>query len=462
MVSIPLLKGVSAKESGDFATRYPSNLEPVPITTDLAAGYLRTAMGANFLVSGPGMDRGGIVWNGKHYRVMGSQLVAWDGALTVIGDVGNDGLPVTLDYGFGRLAIASAKALWYYDGTTLSQVTDTDLGPVNDMLWMDGYFITTDGTSIIVTDLADPFNVNPLKYGSAEADPDQITGLGRLGSQLFAFGSATIQPYYDAGTSNFPFQANTGAVVSKGCCGPFAKTKYLQTYAFVGAGRGEGLGVWLLGSGSAQKISTRAIDDLLAAEPNISGITTEARVSRDENRLYVHLTACTLVYLAAATQKVGEAVWYVCNSGILMDKPYRLRNAVLFGNDWICGDTESASLGVLTEETDPGEGEAFFSWSRDGETYSQEVSRPLGKLGDRDKRVMWRPRLRLNNVFLTFKIRGTTGQKHFGEPVGWLMLLGLVSNKGSGAILYDLEMLGLPGRSGLGWASCEARVETLA
>jgi hypothetical protein len=47
--------------------------------------------------------------------------------VTTLGDVGGSG-PVSLDYGFDRLAIRSGTSLYYWNGTTLTQVTDVDLG----------------------------------------------------------------------------------------------------------------------------------------------------------------------------------------------------------------------------------------------------------------------------------------------------------------------------------------------
>lgn len=464
MTSLPLLSSIYATEGGDFETLYPTNMEPVAIDTKISKGYLRTAMGASTWTTGPGIDRGGINWNGSLYRVMGSTLVYVDsgGFITTVGDVGSDGLPVALDYGFGRLAINSNGNLWYYDGGALTQVTDPDLGTVNDMVWMDGYYITTDGQSIVVTDLSDPYSVNPLKYGSAEADPDQIVGLGKLRGELIAFGLNTIEFYSNAGTAGFPFQASVGATIPIGVVGRFAKIPYAQTYAFVGSGRNQSNGVWLMGQGSASKISTRAIDDLIAAEQNKGAIQLETRVSRDENRLYVHLSNCSLVYLASASSLVGEPVWYICKSGLAMDRAYRLRNAVHVYDKLICGDTESSSLGLVLEDLDGGDGTGFMSWSLDGETFSQEKSLPLGKRGDRYIRPQWRPRLRFDSGFMSIRFRGTNSQPHFEEATGWRFDCGLLFNQTRGAIIYDLELVGLPARRGLAFASCEARVEALA
>jgi len=147
----------------------------VPKQTGISAGYLRPADGIVEAGTGPGINRGGINWNGSLYRVMGTKLVeiAEDNTVTEIGDVGS-GDRVTFDYGFTYLAVASGGRLYLYDGTTLTQVTDADLGTVLDVVWVDGYYMTTDGEFLVVTDLDDPFAVNPLKYGSSEADPEKL------------------------------------------------------------------------------------------------------------------------------------------------------------------------------------------------------------------------------------------------------------------------------------------------
>lgn len=392
-VPVPILSGVTATQSSDFALSYPLNLEPVPLNSGLSEGYMRSAPGATLFGTGPGADRGGINWNDQLYRVMGNQLVRVSaaGVITTLGNVGDGGY-VTMDYGFDRLAIRSGTRLYYWDGSTLIWVTDPDLGPVVDMLWMSGYYITTDGTSIVVTQLSDATQVDPLKYGSAEADPDMVTGLFKLRGELYALGRYTIQVFSNTGGSGFPFTANTGATVPVGCVGPGAKCAFLQTMAFVGSGRDEALSVYLLDGGSASKIGTRFIDDELAKVADPTSIRLEQRMSRDERRLLIHLPDKTLVYMANASRLTQQPVWYVATSGLGLNSQYRLQNAVLCYGKWICGDTTSSKLGVLDE----------------------------------------------------------TVVTQFGDPQAWQFDTRLLYNQGMGAIVHDLELVGLPGRGETG------------
>jgi hypothetical protein len=204
--------------------------------------------------TGPGIDRGGIEWNGLLYRVMGTKLVSISSTnvVTVIGDVGGTGL-VTLDYSFDYLAIASSGNLFLYRPSTgLQQVTDPDLGTVVDVVWVDGYFMTTDGEFLIVTELNDPFSVNPLKYGSSEADPDPVVALLKVRNEVYALNRHTIEVFDNVGGDLFPFQRVEGAQVQRGSIGTHACCVFMESIAFIGGGRNEAPGVWLISGSNAE------------------------------------------------------------------------------------------------------------------------------------------------------------------------------------------------------------------
>lgn len=441
-VQIPILSGCLGSEQAEFRTSSPTNLEPVAVDNKLSHGQLRMTAGAVPVTTGPGLDRGAIVWNGVHYRVMGTKLVSVeaDGTVTTIGDVGGEG-QAGLDYGFDRLRIRSGTDLYYYDGMTLAQVTDEDLGPVVDMLWVDGFTMATDGTSVVVTELSDPFEVKPLKYGSAEADPDPITGLMRVeaNAEVHFIGRYTIQPARNVGGNGFPFATIRTAVIPYGCVSATAKTYFSTSYAFVGSARNEGLRVFIAGQGDAQPISTREVEDALACCDDPTSIVMETRAWRGEQRLLVHLPDETWVFMAEASQKFQIPVWYRAQSGA--GDPYRLRNAVLVGEQTWVGDLASTALGRLSDGVSshfgdaaqwrfdvglidgpcilhsvelkglPGRGPSgeepifWLSWTRDGETFTAERRLDGGRTGNRLRRIVWRPHARIAN-YAGLRFRG--------------------------------------------------------
>lgn len=443
MTAIPLLSGIVANNQAEFSQSYPLNLEPLALDNKIAKGQLRATSGTLPLDNGPGMDRGGVNWNDQCYRVMGTKLVhvSSTGVVTELGDVGGTG-PVTFDFGFDRLGIRSGTSLFYYDGTTLSQVTDEDLGPVKDFIWIDGYYMTTDGTYVIVTELSDPFQILPLKYGSAEEDPDMVTGLVKLRNEPYVMGRYTIQVFRNVGGNGFPFSNLRGASIPYGCVSPSAKCLFAETFAFVGSAKGEALGVYLAGQGTATKVSTRAVDDALAAVADPTSIVCENRTYRNERRLFVHLPTESWVFLFDCSQAVQTEVWYRVQSGV--GQPYRIRNATACYGQMIVGDLNSAAIGTLSDSIMTHFGETpewqfdcglvynkgrgfimksveliglpgrmphgtqatiFMSMTRDGQTWGVERRLDAGSAGERSKRLQWRPQTSFRN-YAGIRFRG--------------------------------------------------------
>ena len=431
-MQIPIINGIYTDNDGDFRTSYPRNFVPVPKKQGISNGYLRPGDGIVSHGNGPGIDRGGFNWNGVCYRVMGSELVSVssDGAVTSLGDVGAGGL-VSFDYSFDYLAIASGGSLYYWDGLTLKQVTDTDLGTVLDVVWVDGYFMTTDGEFIVVTDISDPFAVNPLKYGSSEVDPDSVNAVLKVRNEIHVVNRHTIEVFDNVGGTGFPFQRIDGAQITRGSIGTHACCTFdTESVAFVGGGRNEPVSVWLGASGQTAKIGTREIDQILQSytEEQLSVIKIEQRIDKSHKWLYVHLPDQTIVYDSNASQAIGEHIWFVLTSGTLDKGKYLARNFVWAYDKWLVGNPSTSDVGYVVDSIsshwgnkvswefgttiiyNQGNGVIFnelelvsltgrvalgddpqisTQYSLDGETWSQEKYIRSGMLGERSKRLVW-------------------------------------------------------------------------
>jgi len=432
-MKIPILAGIYTDNGPDFRTAYPVNLVPVPLPNGIDDGFMRPADGIIANGTGPGIDRGGINWNGVCYRVMGSKLVSIDsaGAVMILGDVGNDNKDVTLDYSFDRLVIASNLNLFYWSPSLgLLQVTDPDLGIVLDVVWVDGYFMTTDGEFLVVTDLSDPFAVNPLKYGSSEVDPDPVVALLKLRNEVYALNRHTIEVFDNVGGDLFPFQRIEGAQIEKGVIGTHACCVFLETVAFLGGGFNEAPGIYLGANATANKISTQEIDTILLdyTEEQLAGVKLEARNERAHQYLYIHLPDRTLVFDGEATKALSQPVWFILTSSIIDYSQYRAQSFVWCYNKWLVGDPESSAIGYFDIDVSThwgatvrwefgttiiyNEGRGAIvqqlelvsltgsvafgtnptistSYSTDGQTWSQQKPINIGTTGDRAKRLVW-------------------------------------------------------------------------
>lgn len=432
MSQIPILSGIYSDEGPELRTSYPVNLVPVPKDSGVSQGYLRPADGIIGNGAGPGVGRGGINWNGRCYRVMGSSLVGVGptGNTATLGAVSGLG-QASMTYSFDLLAIASGGNLYYYDGVQVAQVTDPDLGTVVDVVWVDGYFMTTDGVNLVVTELTDPFSVNPLKYGSSEADPDPVVALKKIRNEVYAVNRHTIEVFDNVGGSLFPFQRIEGAQIQKGCIGTHACCVYMDTVAFIGGGRNEPPGIYMGVNATATKISTQEIDTVLATftEDQLSQCLLEARVDRNNHYLLVHLPDRTVIFDGAVGEAVGGMVWFTHTTTMVGFEQYRAKDFVWCYDQWLVVDPQSESIGYMTTTVgshwgqkvrwefgtlivyNGGSGAIFYelelvalpgrvalgdnptvstSYSVDGETWSQDKYVAVGKIGARDKRLAWR------------------------------------------------------------------------
>jgi len=434
MPSIPIVAGIYTDGGPDIRTAYPVNMMPVPKGSGVSESYLRPHDGIVELMSGaPGADRGGIEWNGLCYRVMGTKLVTVTaaGVMNVLGDVGGGGY-VTMDYSFDLLGVASGGRLYFWNPATatLTQNTDPDLGNVIDMAWIDGYWMTTDGEFLVVTELSDPLQVNPLKYGSSEADPDPVNALVRLRNEVYAINRHTIEVFDNVGGALFPFQRIEGAQIQKGAIGTFAACVFDEQIAFLGSGRNEAPSIYIGANATALPIATQDIDKLLATytEAELAEVKLESRLYRSHRLLYVHLPDRTIVYDHAASEALQQRIWFALVSTLSGEQQFRARNMVWNGQGWMVGDPSSARLGYLSDSVSSHWGErvrwefstpivynesrgAVFhemelvaltgrvevgtnpqistSYSLDGMTWSQDQSIAVGTTGNMLKRLVW-------------------------------------------------------------------------
>ena len=127
------------------------------------------------------------------------------------------------------------------------------------------------------------------------------------------------------------------------------------------------------------------------------------------DHLYIRLPDQTLVYDGEASKVVGEPVWFSLTSSVVGKAQHRMSNRVWCYDKWIVGDPQSSAIGYQTDEV----------------------------------------------------------SSHWGQVVGWEFGTGILYNEGRGAIVHELELVALTGRSDFGddptiWTQYSVDGETLS
>jgi len=313
---------------------------------------------------------------------------------------------------------------------TFAQITDTDFdanGNPQFVVFVDSYFVcTTDTKKFICSAPNDGLSYNALDFGTAESDPDVTVAPIVFKNQLFISGSQTIEAFQNVGGTDFPFQ-RTGLFLQKGVYSPYSLINAQDTLVFVGGGENEGPSIWALSGNDTAKISTTPIDNLLQ-DLTLSQLESIYAWAYSQNGAYFigfTLPATTIVFDLTSKR------WHERRS-LLDDElsQYRITAICKAYNQILCGDFIDGRIGridplVYTEygntiirrvATQPFQNnlKAIFvpsieltvesgvgntavtdpvitmDRSKDGKTWSDSRSRAIGKIGEYNKRAIWR------------------------------------------------------------------------
>ncbi len=456
-MNIPILSGIYADVSPDFRTSYPINMVPVSKSTGVSEGYLRPADGIKEITPTgdaiEGKSRGAIYWNGKIYSMMGGSLVCIDenNVVTSIGSLSGTNR-VRFTYGFDYLAFQANNNLYVLANTDGASIQTVNVGSsankIKDVVWIDGYFMFTDGEFLVVTDLNDPTVVNPLQYGSAESDPDPIIALQTIRNEVYALNRYTIEIFSNRGGQGFPFARNPGAKIEKGCIGIHANCVFMQQIAFVGGGYNEALAIYLGLNGQTQKISSREIDLVLQeySEDELATVFLQERIENGQSHLIVHLPRHTFVFDGTASQQFGRKVWFQFSTSVNGKGKWKADTLIRAYDKWYTFHTDTKQIGYLTRDNSQHWG-ATIGWqfgtmiiyneargllfhrleligltgstifgekpviwtqySQDGVSWSTEKAINAGEWGDRRKRLVWFRQGKMSNRRMQ-RFRGTS------------------------------------------------------
>lgn len=373
------------------------------------------------------------------YVVSGANVYKIDTSFneTLLGSISTTGGNVSMADNGSDLFIVDGTAGYTVNlsSDAFATVSDPDFSAADKVVYQDGYFIFNDsGTGqIFISDL----NSTGIDSGTASAEgrPDNIISMISDHRDLWLFGSDSIEVFFNSGNADFPFERIEGAFVEHGCAAAFSVAKMNNEVYWLG-NDDQGRGVVYKARGyQPERISTHAVEIAIGEYTSISDAVAYTYQEAGHYFYVLNFTDANTTWVYdASTNLWHERAYTNTKTGQL--ERHRSNNHAFFNGLHIVGDYQDGKLYEQDLDTYSDNGDEitrlraaphvsadrkylFFDqfeidmefgvgldgasttqgydplvvmqFSDDGgASWSSEKNASIGRLGKRDKRVIWR------------------------------------------------------------------------
>lgn len=309
--------------------------------------------------------RGSHVMAGALYVVVGAALytVTSGGTATSLGTVPGSG-PVRMANNGTQLAIVAGSTGYCYSSGTITAVPG--LPAVVDVLFFDSYFVWIFGATgqFGISGLNDGLSFDAADVATVEGSPDTLLGAINDHRELQLYGPETIEIWYNSGAADFPFERQGNAFIERGCFDRDSIVKIDNSVHFFGDDRI----VYRLDGYNPVRISTHAIEYELRNATYARAFT----YTMEGHKFY-----CLSTDVGTFCHDMATGAWHERQSDGL--SYYRVGGAVSAYSQTIMSDATTGKLYTPTLDT----------YDEDGDTISVTIEPPTIESDDGVRRTMY-------------------------------------------------------------------------
>ncbi|MCP4339615.1 MAG: hypothetical protein GY799_12170, partial [Desulfobulbaceae bacterium] len=328
----------------------------------LSGGALFSTPGILSLTETDGAGRGAIKFLNELYSVNGNTFykIEEDGTLTPLGTVTGTDRVVMDQNGLCVCIIVPSgtdNTGYFYDPTRgFYEITDPTFteytrqeGGVTSVAYISGYFVYTTGFEFFLGSLPTAISRGqdfpPLDFATAEVKPDLNVRSFAIKNELYILGEESIEVFRVTG-NEFPFVRIQGATIDKGLRSPHGIIEFDNTFFFLGDYKTESCAIWKVGRGTAQKISTDAIDNVIQQYTPEEINSVFANAYSEEGNYFVCFTFPdrTFVFDATVSAIKQRPVWHERLSN---DTQWRVSTITNIYNRVLVTDLINGHVGIL-------------------------------------------------------------------------------------------------------------------
>jgi len=223
LVSLNIAGGSYEHKSRPLISQVTRNFWPqiLPIDKGRSKYILQSFYGLkSFKNSSGNIDRGMLVNQGKLYKVTDTTLYSVDntGTHTALGTIPGSERCMLKAMGAQVIIANGGGKIYVWDGTTLTQNTNINLGNPRSVSVLNNQAIYDDGSgqSFDVSDSGQPSSIGGLSYAAAESFSDNLLMTYAWKEILYLMGENTIELWWNTLQGSPPFDKIQGGVINTG------------------------------------------------------------------------------------------------------------------------------------------------------------------------------------------------------------------------------------------------------
>jgi hypothetical protein len=309
--------------------------------------------------------RGAFYQDGRSFAVGGDVLYeTTSGAPVAIGNVGNDGRPVTL-WSNGaqghQLYVVSNLNGFILDLNTqvFGMIADANFPNGSALMgaFQDGYFLVLTPIQFQISKPFDGSTWNGLDFAKRNIASDNLAAFLPNHRELILAGTLTTEIWADSGATSFPYAPLAGVFLEQGIGAPFSIARVDNSVGWIAVNRDGTRQVMLINQLAPQRISTHAVEASLDACPDITDFI--GFCYQEQGHLHYVLTSAKnkLTWVYDASEQQWHKRSYL-NTATGQDEAILAScHAQSFGQHWV-GDRKSGNLyqqalGVYADNGNP-------------------------------------------------------------------------------------------------------------
>lgn len=307
-VPIEIIGPTAQNQSNQALNELTKNWRPEPTNRGRSQAALIPWLGSTTITDNNGADRGTHVFQEKLYHVIGNTLyeVSSSGTYTSKGTVAGTTRCIFADNGI-QMVIASFGNVYAWDGSTLTK-GGADFAYTSSVTMLNNQFLY-DGlkNQWFVSDPGDALTINGLNFAKAESAGDDLVRPYAFNQWVYFFGKKTVEPWWNSGTGNPPFDRLDNGIIQKGLGAIYTVAQTDQFIYFLG----DDLNVYQIVQSQVRQISTPSIAYQIS-KLDTANATAYTMVKDGQDYYVISFGDDELTY--AYSEQLGE--WFNLSTGV--------------------------------------------------------------------------------------------------------------------------------------------------